>query len=241
MADGQAVRMASVAAERVERAREVGVQLALFGPPAAPAVEPEAAGRIGRPKGARSKVKTQLRELMAAQGWRDPASQLAYLAGLNSRDDPDLVAVGRAEALLVAAGDQAECEAALADAKALLAEAANRDERRIAFRAIADARGALVARAERVVDLALAVRKEMRLAADALLPYVFAKVTPDVVDQRQQMFIQMAAPGAGAAPGAVTARLGPPPMPSGNVEQDQHVSDAPPEKSDGGLSDGNGE
>lgn len=234
--------MAAEAARRVERAREVGDQLSLFGPPAPmPAPGEGEAGeggkRIGRPPGARNKVKAQLRELMAAQGWRDPAQQLAYLAGLNSREDPYLVALGRAEAL-VASSEDGEGEGALERAERLLERAQGSEERKIAMRVLASAEERLAARAERVIALAGAILREMRQAADSLMPYVFAKLTPDVTDARQQMFVQVLAGGGAASSQAIGARLGPPPMPSDIPEGYQGLGDGAAAQSDGGQSDG---
>lgn len=240
----QADQLAADAARRVERMREVGDQLSLFGPPVPlpPAGEGEAGEqgkRIGRPPGARNKVKAALRDLMAAQGWRDPAQQLAYLAGLNSREDPFLVALGRAETLVAASEDGgAESEDALARAERLLERARGSEERKIAMRALAAAEERAASRADRVVSLAGAILREMRQAADSLMPYVFAKLTPDVTDARQQMFVQVLAGGAEGSARAIGARVGPPPMPSAIVEGNQGVASAAGAQSDGGQSDG---
>lgn len=66
--------------------RQGGAQLALFGQDGA-AVAPEARKGPGRPAGAKNKLTQKLAQLMATRGYRDPAEQLAMLAGL---DRPDL-------------------------------------------------------------------------------------------------------------------------------------------------------
>lgn len=239
----QADTLASEAARSVERAREVGDQLSLFGPPVPVAEDDGDQGgaggrRIGRPPGARNKVKAQLRDLMAAQGWRDPAQQLAYLAGLNSREDPFLVALGRAEAL-VEATEGGTAEDPLERAERLLDRASGSEERKIAMRALAAAEERAASRAERVVGLAVGILREMRQAADSLMPYVFGKVTPDLVDNRAQMLVQvMAGTGGEGAARAIGARLGPPPMPSANAEEYQGVAEGAVRQSDGAQSDG---
>jgi len=74
-------------AERGGRVLAEGEQMGLFGPEgeAIPPVERRAGP--GRPAGSGNKLKAKLREMMALRGYRDPAEQLAMLAGL---DRPDL-------------------------------------------------------------------------------------------------------------------------------------------------------
>lgn len=69
-----------------------GQQADMFGEDGA-VVPVERRAGPGRPAGAGNKVKTKLREYMAGQGYRDPAVQLAMLAGL---DRPDLHPLGYA-------------------------------------------------------------------------------------------------------------------------------------------------
>ena len=60
-----------------------GEQLGLFGPEGKPV---ERRAGPGRPAGAGNKLKGKLRDLMAARGYRDPAEQLAMIAGLDQRE-----------------------------------------------------------------------------------------------------------------------------------------------------------
>ena len=64
---------------------EDGSQLGMWGEDGE--ARPAASRGPGRPAGSANKLKTKLREYMAGQGYRDPAVQLALLAGL---DRPDL-------------------------------------------------------------------------------------------------------------------------------------------------------
>jgi hypothetical protein len=97
------------AAAALDEAREVGRQLDLFASRPAPVEDAGEAPRgPGRPKGSRNRVKVGLAEMLAHQGYRAPAEVLAHLAGLHVREDPFLVAIGRAQALLTAAGGEAE-------------------------------------------------------------------------------------------------------------------------------------
>ncbi len=68
-----------------ERLLQKGEQLNMWGEDGA--TVPAAARGPGRPAGAPNKLKTKLRDYMAGQGYRDPAVQLAMMAGL---DRPDL-------------------------------------------------------------------------------------------------------------------------------------------------------
>lgn len=78
-------------------------------------------------------------------------------------------------------------------------------------------------------------------AAEALLPYVAPKVTPDLVQQIQTTLLvpvpaapQPAAPGAGPMRDVtpIARRIAPPPMPH-QIEQNQGLSDEPDPASDG--------
>ena len=88
-------------AERGERIATTGEQLGLFGPEGAPVPPAERRG-AGRPAGAGNKLKSKLRDLMAARGYRDPAEQLAMLAGL---DRPDLHPLAHAALLAAETGE----------------------------------------------------------------------------------------------------------------------------------------
>lgn len=201
MADNTAQEMAETAVARQIAARIVGDQLNLFGEPERP-VEPEQDGprKAGRPKGSRNKAQSGLRELMIAQGFRDPASQLARVACLHTTDDPLIVNIGRAQAILAAAG---------------AGEKQIRDE---------------------LPGLVISLMRLTEQAGATLMPYVFAKVTPDVTDARQQMVVQIAAPAG--TPAQVRTAVAPPPMPMQEVEQYQEVSGSDADQSDGALSDG---
>lgn len=87
MAKGGKADQQAVNAARGARIAAEGEQLGLFGPEGA-AIEPaERRAGPGRPAGSGNKLKSKLGQLMAARGYRDPAEQLAMLAGL---DRPDL-------------------------------------------------------------------------------------------------------------------------------------------------------
>lgn len=196
MSDNAAKALADQAATAVERARESGASLDLFGQPdpGAPVQDGSAKGKTGRPPGAKNKASTALRDLLAARGYADPASRLAHMAGLNTRDDPRLVAVGFAEAILEAAG-------------------ATKEQRR-----------------KRMPDLVVQLLREMRQAQDALMPYVFGKITPDLRAEAQNMVVQIMATNAGAQAGA--PGFGPPPMPEPETVENQQLSDPVPPGSD---------
>lgn len=81
-----------------ERLQDVGAQLSMFAADGAP-VGPEAR-RPGRPAGAGNKLKGKLRDLATARGYRDPAEQLAMIAGLDRPDVHPLAYAGQIAELI---------------------------------------------------------------------------------------------------------------------------------------------
>ena len=73
---------------------EEGSQLDMWGEDGE--ARPAASRGPGRPAGSANKLKTKLREYMAGQGYRDPAVQLAMMAGL---DRPDMHPIAYAAAI----------------------------------------------------------------------------------------------------------------------------------------------
>ncbi|WP_112312507.1 hypothetical protein [Pseudogemmobacter bohemicus] len=82
--------------------REAGGQLDMFGGDQGEAVPVEDRRGPGRPAGSSNKLRGKIRELMAARGYRDPAEQLAMLAGL---DRPDLHPLGYAAQIAATLGE----------------------------------------------------------------------------------------------------------------------------------------
>lgn len=241
MADRETERLADAAAAQtaVARAKASGRQLGLFArpEPGGPVIDGAETGprKAGRPKGAKNKIQTALRDLLAAHGYRDPASALAHMAGLNSRQDPWLVALGLAEALLDAMAPPGEtierAEGQLEAAKAL-------GDKAMVKRAFGNLMAAEAEERERraqLPDLALQVSKIMRQAQADLMPYIFPKVTGDDPAQGAQMVVQIAAPGM--VQGAPGQQVGPPAMPTPENQGNQGVSGSGPEGSDGQGSD----
>lgn len=132
-----------IAARKVkaERLLEQGEQIDMFGEDGAVVPVEERAGP-GRPPGARNKLKQKLGEYLALRGYRDPAEQLAMLAGL---DRPDVHPLAYAASIAKDLGEDV-----------------------------------------------VSVAREMRQAADALMPYWHAKVTPDVAIHADRVGILMA-------------------------------------------------
>ncbi|MDW3181760.1 hypothetical protein [Roseobacter sp.] len=83
-----------------ERLVSEGEQLDMWGDEGA--VVPVASRGPGRPAGATNKLKGKLRDYMAGQGYRDPAVQLAMMAGL---DRPDLHPIAYAAQIAQALGE----------------------------------------------------------------------------------------------------------------------------------------
>lgn len=193
------------AAERIEAARAAGQQLTFL---------PDEAGAPGqgsRPPRGKGKATSQMREWLAAKGYRLPEDALAELAGLASREDVFLAAMARTEQVL-----------AWAESGAVSVKGTP----------------AVQTMAQRLATFQFVMTASLR-AAEALLPYGLAKVTPDEAPaQAVQIVVQG---GAVAARGPDQARdvtpqprrMAPPPMP-GEILQNQGVADAVPTDADGG-------
>ncbi|KRS15648.1 hypothetical protein [Roseovarius indicus] len=111
-ADHQWQKEAREAAERIERQRDMGHQLTFLPderPEGVPgeAEQVDAPQQIGRPKGAKNKGSSQLREWLASKGCRMPEDVVAEVAGLRSRDDAITLAMERTERILAWAYDGA--------------------------------------------------------------------------------------------------------------------------------------
>lgn len=89
------------AAERIEAARALGQQLTFLPDEAgAPPVD-TTLRKAGRPKGATGKGSSQMRDWLAAKGYRLPEDVLAEMAGLASREDVLLATMLDVERVLV--------------------------------------------------------------------------------------------------------------------------------------------
>lgn len=180
-------------AERIERQREIGEQLTFL-----PDEQPEGEGGAGRPKGAKNKASTQLRDWLAAQGMRMPEDVLTEIAGLRSRDDAITLAMVRAERILDFAADGKLAKISANEPKLAWSIAAKRLE-------VFSQQYTIILR-----------------ALEAVMPYTAAKATPDIALTQNTTTIVLPG-GAPARPvqGGDQARdvtpkprrIGPPPMP----------------------------
>jgi hypothetical protein len=173
-------------------------------------------GESGRAVRGKGKAASQLRDWLAARGMRLPEDQLAAMAGLATSDDVFTHAMATAERVLIWAQEGAT-----------------------------GYKGAPIAPSmgQRLETFKFVYTAALR-AAEALLPYGLAKVTPDVAAQPAVQVVVMPAGQAasGAQPGPQSARdvtpqarkLAPPPMPW-EMQQNQQVADA--NVSQSGLSD----
>lgn len=149
----------------------------------------------------KGKAASMLRDWLAARGMRLPEDQLSAMAGLASGDDVFSHAMATAERVLIWAQDGAT-----------------------------GYKGAPVApsMAQRLDTFKFVYTAALR-AAEALLPYGLAKVTPDAGSQQVVNILVAgphAAPSARNEPRDVTpkaGRIGPPPMPA-RTQQNQRVS-----------------
>ncbi|KAB6717724.1 hypothetical protein [Roseobacter sp. TSBP12] len=161
--------MARAAAKRLDKVRAEGEQLSLL--PDEGGLTPAQAGSVsaGRPKGAKNKGSTQMREWLASKGYRMPEDVLAQMAGLAKSQDAMLTAMESAERALAWAYDGATAPTKGVGSKPIVPTASARLNTFLQFYAI-----------------------QLR-AADALLPYGAPKATPDVqVNQNTTVIVPMA-------------------------------------------------
>lgn len=195
--------MARDAARSIDAAREAGQQMSFLVDADAALAEAPADG--GRTPRGKGKATSQLRDWLAARGMRLPEQVLAELAGLTSREDAILTAMANAERVL------AWAEAGATPAKGAPA-AATLAQRLQVFQVVYSA----------------SVR-----AAEALLPYGLAKVTPDEAPEARPVYLVPVAPQPQQLPqmGDPAAlardvtpdqgrRVRPPPLP-GEIERNQ--------------------
>jgi hypothetical protein len=207
--------MARNAAERLDKVRAEGEQLSLL--PDEAGLTPAQAGSVaaGRPKGAKNKGSTQMREWLASKGYRMPEDVLAQMAGLAKSQDAMVTAMESAERALAWAYDGAS-EVLGGVKKPIVPTASARLSTFLQFYAI-----------------------QLR-AADALLPYGTPKATPDVqVNQNTTVIVPMA-PQAAHDPAAfardVTPAKGGRMVPADVAferQQNQEVSGSDLDNSDG--------
>lgn len=173
------------------------------------------AGESERAKRGKGKINSQLREWIAQRGLRMPEDVLAEMAGMASRDDVFTFAMAQAERVL------AWAEAGATGYKGSPASPSM---------------------AQRVAAFQMIYTAALR-AAEAALPYIHAKVTPDAAPvQAVQVIVQGGSASAGPATGPDRARdvtpkatmLAPPPLPS-EMQQNQGLGEAVKAGSDNGI------
>ena len=218
---------AQSAVDAIKRARASAGDVNLFGEPVAPDADAPSSPRRGRPPGARNKTARGLREMLAAQGYRSPAEVLARVAGLHSREDVMLLAIGRARALLEASRATVSVE----DARAALEAAQTDKQRQAATDVLLAALNEGMRIADALPDLAAKIMKEQASAAGQLMPYVEKRLTPEVHDNRTQTVVNIASAPVAADTGR---RVAPPPMPELENVEYQRLSDEAPSEPDGG-------
>lgn len=208
--DNKYQELAREAAERIDGNRALAEQLSLLPDErecGAPGAEDQGGSR--RPRGP-GRVQNQMREWLAARGFRLPEDVIAEMAGLTSREDAILSAMTKAEQILAWAQDGA-----------------------------AQVKGAPTGPTLRArLDLFQAIYAMQLRAAEALMPYGTPKAAPDVqVSQTVQVFqVPGGSVAAATDPGQgfdqardVTPkprRIAPPPLPGEIVENQRVARDA---------------
>lgn len=194
---------AQEAAERIEAARAAGQQLTFLPDEAAPG------GQGSRPPRGKGKATSQMREWLAARGFRMPEDALAEMAALASSDDAFVTAMARCEQVL------AWAEAGATSVKG---------------------QPAVQTMAQRLATFQFVYTAQLR-AAEALLPYGLAKVTPDEAPQVPVQIVVQGGATVRQGPDQARdvtprpARMAPPPMPS-EMQRNQGVADAVPSDAD---------
>lgn len=205
--------LAKDAAARIEQARAAGQQLTFLPDEAAPS-------DTARAKRGKGKAQTQLRDWLAARGYRMPEDVLAEMAGLASSDDALTTAMAKTEQILAWAQAGASTEVQWINDKGEVKTRPLRAEPTLA---------------ERLETLKFVFTAQLR-SAESVLPYIHPKHTPDQVVQAVQI-VQMPAPSAprgGDLARDITPnqrRFGPPPMPH-EMQQNQDLSKSPLPPSD---------
>ena len=195
------------AAARLDRARASGAQLSFLPDEAVPADVAAKTGAVGRPKGAKNKVSSQMRDFLLASGYDAPEHALAQMAGLASRDDAILTAMQATERLLAWAGD-GKYQTIMKEGKSVRTKQP------------------WTASPSQMLATFMQIYTIQLRALDALLPYVGAKVTPDVIgNTTNQIIIGMSHPPAPGAAGQ-DRKSGPPAQRKKKTEQNQDVIDA---------------
>lgn len=203
------------AAQAIEQQAKAGEQLT-FLPDERPEAEGEGEGKaVGRPKGAKNKVSTQMRDYLVARGCRLPQDVLIEIAGLNNRDDLITLAMRQTERVLVWAYGAAHIPK----------------------------KGSPSATAHQRLEVFRHQYTMILRAAEVLMAYMAPKATPDVNVSNQMTVFVAAAPTAPADPagsardvtpqGAGSTRRTMPADVRHKIQQDQALA-----KSQSAVSDG---
>lgn len=211
--------LARDAATRLEEAKATGQQLTFL--PDEP--QPGDSARAVRGKG---KASSQLRDWLAARGMRMPEDVIVEMAGMASSEDAMLTAMAKAERMWAWARSGAATEDRWVNGEGEEKIRHLRTEPTML---------------ERVEAFKFFYTVQLR-AAEALLPFGLAKVTPE--DQPQAAVQVFVAPGSQVTTSPATgpdaardvtpkpSRLAPPPMPH-EITQNQQVSETQSRGADG--------
>lgn len=88
------------AAARIDAARDAGQQLTLLPDEGRAGDQVDQERGVGRPKGAKGKVSSQMRDWLAGEGYRMPEDMLAQMAGLGGERDAVVAAMAATERVL---------------------------------------------------------------------------------------------------------------------------------------------
>lgn len=208
---------AKAAADRITAAREAGDQLTFL---------PDEAKAGSAAKRGEGKATSQLRKFLAAQGLRMPEDVLLQMAGMASNDDAFVTAMVRTEQILLWAEQGGRKVAYVVKDGTLIEKELDNS----------------ATTGQRLATFQFIFTAQLR-AAEALLPYGLAKVTPD---QGTTITNTIIMPGAQAAPAAADRaaearditpkprRMQPPPMPH-EMQQNQGLANVDIDHSDAAI------
>ena len=209
---------AKAAADRISAARDAGDQLTFL--------PDEVQTGSARAKRGEGKASSQLRKYLAAQGMKMPEDVLLEMAGLASRDDVFVTAMARTEQVLGWAEAGGRTVVQVVKDGFLVEKALDNSH----------------TTAQRLATFQFVFTACLR-AAEALLPYGLAKVTPDAGASITNTIIMPGAqvPSAPADRAAAARdvtpqmrRMEPPPMPH-EMQQKQGLANAAAPHSDGDI------
>ena len=212
-----------VAAENIDQLILAGAQANLFPEthdPDGAVADENPKNAVGRPKGAKNKGSSKMRQWLDDSGFMSPEARMVEFSGLNSQQDVFAWAMKRSETLLIWFARGATVRVKITGATK--SKPATYEDR--PWKPSAQDR----------MDTFKLVYGHARAATEAMMPYIGAKVTPDVVTNTNITQIVMPASQSHSGDGATVINgtsHAPPPMPQ-KQQQKQQLNNPDSDQSD---------